>query len=55
LEYFFEGKKTFVMENFYRMLRKACLMEGNQPLTGSGIMTVKIEKKLPKITNLHLH
>jgi deoxyribodipyrimidine photolyase-related protein len=35
LAQFFEGKKTFVMENFYRMLRKKhhVLMENN-PVTG---------------------
>ncbi len=33
---FFKGKKTFLMESFYREMRRkyAILMEGNQPLTG---------------------
>ncbi len=33
---FFKGKKTFLMESFYREMRRkyAVLMEGNQPLTG---------------------
>lgn len=33
---FFKGKKTFLMENFYREMRKKyqILMEGNLPLTG---------------------
>lgn len=50
LEYFFEGKKTFVMENFYRMLRKKhdVLMEGNQPLTGKWNYDSENRKKLPK-------
>ncbi|CAM2828688.1 deoxyribodipyrimidine photolyase-related protein [Flavobacterium frigoris] len=50
LEHFFEGKKTFVMENFYRMLRKKhnVLMEGNQPLTGKWNYDSDNRKKLPK-------
>ncbi|SDW00441.1 cryptochrome/photolyase family protein [Flavobacterium degerlachei] len=50
LEHFFEGKKTFVMENFYRMLRKkhTVLMEGNQPLTGKWNYDSDNRKKLPK-------
>ena len=33
---FFKGKKTFLMESFYREMRRKyqVLMEGNQPLTG---------------------
>jgi deoxyribodipyrimidine photolyase-related protein len=33
---FFKGKKTYLMESFYREMRRkyAVLMEGNQPLTG---------------------
>jgi deoxyribodipyrimidine photolyase-related protein len=47
---FFEGKKTFVMENFYRMLRKKhdVLMEGNQPLTGKWNYDSENEKSYPK-------
>ncbi len=47
---FFEGKKTFLMENFYRMLRKkhGVLMEGGQPLTGKWNYDSDNRKKLPK-------
>lgn len=47
---FFEGKKTFIMENFYRMLRKKhnVLMEGDQPLTGKWNYDSENRKKLPK-------
>jgi deoxyribodipyrimidine photolyase-related protein len=47
---FFEGKKTFVMENFYRMLRKKhnVLMEGNNPVTGKWNYDKENRKKLPK-------
>ena len=47
---FFEGKKTFLMESFYRMLRKKheVLMEGNQPLTGKWNYDSENRKKLPK-------
>lgn len=50
LETFFEGKKTFIMENFYRMLRKKhnVLMEGDQPLTGKWNYDSENRKKLPK-------
>jgi deoxyribodipyrimidine photolyase-related protein len=36
LRNFFKGKKTFLMESFYREMRRKyqILMEGNQPLTG---------------------
>jgi deoxyribodipyrimidine photolyase-related protein len=34
LAQFFEGKKTFVMENFYRMPEKNTMLEGNNPVTG---------------------
>jgi deoxyribodipyrimidine photolyase-related protein len=36
LEDFFAGKKTYVMENFYRMMRKKykILMDGDQPVGG---------------------
>lgn len=47
---FFEGKKTFLMESFYRMLRKKhnVLMEGNNPLTGKWNYDSENRKKLPK-------
>ncbi|WP_366185595.1 cryptochrome/photolyase family protein [Flavobacterium ovatum] len=47
---FFEGKKTFVMESFYRMLRKkhTVLMDGNNPLTGKWNYDGENRKKLPK-------
>ena len=47
---FFEGKKTFIMEHFYRMLRKKhhVLMEGDQPLTGKWNYDSENRKKLPK-------
>jgi deoxyribodipyrimidine photolyase-related protein len=47
---FFEGKKTFILENFYRMLRKKhdVLMEGGQPLTGKWNYDSENRKKLPK-------
>lgn len=47
---FFQGKKTFIMENFYRMLRKKhnVLMEGDQPLTGKWNYDSENRKKLPK-------
>jgi deoxyribodipyrimidine photolyase-related protein len=34
LAQFFEGKKTFVMENFYRMLGKTPCFNGGNPVTG---------------------
>jgi deoxyribodipyrimidine photolyase-related protein len=47
---FFEGKKTFILENFYRMLRKKhdVLMEAGQPLTGKWNYDSENRKKLPK-------
>ena len=47
---FFEGKKTFVLESFYRMLRKkhSVLMEGDKPLTGKWNYDSENRKKLPK-------
>ncbi|MBP2281820.1 deoxyribodipyrimidine photolyase-related protein [Flavobacterium sp. CG_23.5] len=47
---FFEGKKTFLMESFYRMLRKKheVLMEGDKPLTGKWNYDSENRKKLPK-------
>jgi deoxyribodipyrimidine photolyase-related protein len=47
---FFEGKKTFLMESFYRALRKKheVLMVGDQPLTGQWNYDSDNRKKLPK-------
>lgn len=47
---FFEGKKTFLMESFYRAMRKKhqILMEGNNPTTGQWNYDVDNRKKLPK-------
>lgn len=47
---FFKGKKTFLMENFYRMMRKkyGILMDGNEPLTGQWNYDADNRKKLPK-------
>jgi deoxyribodipyrimidine photolyase-related protein len=46
---FFKGKKTFLMENFYRMMRKKynILMDGIQPLTGQWNYDADNRKKLP--------
>jgi len=47
---FFEGKKTFLMESFYRAMRKKhhVLMEGDQPLNGKWNFDSDNRKKLPK-------
>ncbi|MEA5141293.1 cryptochrome/photolyase family protein [Arcicella rigui] len=47
---FFEGKKTFLMESFYRMMRKkyGILMDGKEPLTGQWNYDADNRKKLPK-------
>ena len=47
---FFEGKKMFLLESFYRALRKkhSVLMEGSQPLTGQWNYDGDNRKKLPK-------
>ncbi len=47
---FFEGKKTFLLESFYRALRKKhhVLMEGDKPLTGQWNYDGENRKKLPK-------
>ena len=47
---FFQGKKTFLMESFYRAMRKkhAVLMDGDQPLTGKWNYDSDNRKKLPK-------
>jgi deoxyribodipyrimidine photolyase-related protein len=46
---FFEGKKTYLLESFYRALRKKhhVLMEGDQPLTGQWNYDSENRKKLP--------
>lgn len=47
---FFAGKKTFLLESFYRALRKKhhVLMDGDQPLTGQWNYDGENRKKLPK-------
>lgn len=47
---FFEGKKTFLMENFYRAMRKKhnVLMAGDTPITGQWNYDDENRKKLPK-------
>ena len=47
---FFEGKKTFLMESFYHMMRKKhnVLMQGEKPLTGKWNYDGDNRKKLPK-------
>ena len=47
---FFEGKKSFLLESFYRMLRKkhSVLMDGANPLTGKWNYDSENRKKLPK-------
>lgn len=47
---FFEGKKTFLLESFYRALRKKhdVLMDGEKPLTGQWNYDGENRKKLPK-------
>lgn len=51
---FFKGKKTFLMESFYRNMRKrySILMEpdGNTPVTGQWNYDANNRKKLPKST-----
>lgn len=46
---FFNGKKIFLMESFYRYMRKKyhILMEGSQPLTGRWNYDHENRKKLP--------
>ncbi len=46
---FFEGKKMYLMESFYRALRKKhhILMDGNNPLTGQWNYDKDNRKKLP--------
>lgn len=47
---FFVGKKTFLMESFYRAMRKKhnVLMDSDQPLTGKWNYDSDNRKKLPK-------
>lgn len=47
---FFQGKKTFLMESFYRAMRKKhnVMMEGDKPLTGQWNYDGDNRKKLPK-------
>jgi deoxyribodipyrimidine photolyase-related protein len=47
---FFEGKKIYLMESFYRAMRKKhnILMEGEKPLTGQWNYDDENRKKLPK-------
>ncbi|MDI1256703.1 MAG: cryptochrome/photolyase family protein [Flavobacterium sp.] len=47
---FFDGKKIFLMESFYRAMRKKhnMLMEGNNPSTGQWNYDADNRKKLPK-------
>ncbi|MFN8115041.1 MAG: cryptochrome/photolyase family protein [Bacteroidia bacterium] len=46
---FFKGKKTYLMESFYRYMRKKhkVLMDGNDPLTGKWNYDEDNRKKLP--------
>lgn len=50
LAHFFKGKKTFIMENFYRSMRKkhGYLMEGDEPYGGKWNYDHENRKKLPK-------
>lgn len=47
---FFKGKKTYLMESFYRSMRKKyhLMMDGDQPLTGKWNYDKENRKKLPK-------
>ncbi|MEL6533824.1 MAG: cryptochrome/photolyase family protein [Bacteroidota bacterium] len=46
----FKGKKTYLMESFYRKMRKQydILMEGTEPVTGRWNYDAENRKKLPK-------
>lgn len=50
LETFFKGKKLFLMENFYRHMRKkhGVLMDGSEPATGKWNYDHDNRKKLPR-------
>ncbi|MFZ4671168.1 MAG: cryptochrome/photolyase family protein [Flavobacterium sp.] len=47
---FFEGKKMYLMESFYRAMRKKhnVMMDGNKPLTGQWNYDGENREKLPK-------
>jgi len=47
---FFEGKKSFLLESFYRAMRKKhnVLMDGDKPITGQWNYDGENRKKLPK-------
>jgi len=47
---FFKGKKTYLMESFYRSMRRKydLMMDGDQPLTGKWNYDKENRKKLPK-------
>ena len=50
---FFKGKKTFLMENFYRHMRvkhRILIEAGNKPIGGKWNFDQEIEKKFQKIT-----
>jgi deoxyribodipyrimidine photolyase-related protein len=50
LSHFFEGKKTFLLESFYRAMRKKhhILMDSDKPATGQWNYDGENRKKLPK-------
>ncbi|MEM9545784.1 MAG: cryptochrome/photolyase family protein [Bacteroidota bacterium] len=50
LEEFFTGKKTYLMESFYRQMRKKydIMMDGDQPVTGKWNYDADNRKKMPK-------
>ncbi len=51
LAHFFEGKKTFLMESFYRYMRKkhsVLIVDGDKPLHGKWNFDEENRKKLPK-------
>lgn len=47
---FFEGKKTYLLESFYRNMRRRynLMMDGDQPVTGKWNYDKENRKKLPK-------
>jgi deoxyribodipyrimidine photolyase-related protein len=49
LSQFFEGKKTYLMESFYRQMRKnhSILMEGKNPVGGKWNFDAENRKKIP--------
>ena len=50
LKEFFEGKKTYLMESFYRAMRRKfnLMMDGDKPLTGKWNYDHDNRKKMPK-------